>query len=84
MPRKCKNHFDTFYYAWGKFTIKSQQRSITDNIKKIYKLYFGSRLGDQFNNWALYIICSTYYCGLQGCRTKTKSVMPFAIPMIWC
>ena len=82
MPRKCKNNPDLFCYVCGSFTIKAQRRSITLDLKKINKLYFGCRLGDQDKQWAPHQICTSCSSGLQNWLNKRTSAMPFAIPMI--
>lgn len=83
MPRDCKNHPDTFCYVCGSFTPKSQKRSITKDIEKIYRIYFGCPLGDQDKAWAPHIICTACSNGLRDWLNRRKTSMPFAIPMIW-
>ena len=83
MPRDCKNHPDTFCYVCGSFTPKSQKRSITKDIGKIYGTYFGCPLGDQDKVWAPHIICTACSNGLRDWLNRRKTSMPFAIPMIW-
>ena len=56
MPRKCENSLDLFCYICGGFTTKGKQRSITSDIKKVYKLYFACPLGDQAKS-GYYIRC---------------------------
>ena len=83
MPRDCKNHPDIFYYVCGEVTPKSQKRTITTDLRKIYGAYFGCRLGDQEKKWAPHIICSACSNGLRDWLNGRKASMPFAIPMIW-
>jgi len=83
MPRTCLNHPDTFCYVCGSFTTKAQRRSITTDLKRIYKLYFGCPLGDQDKPWAPHVICNTCSNGLHDWLNKRRLSMPFAIPMIW-
>ena len=83
MPRKCKNNPDLFCYACDNFTMKAQRRSITPNLKKIYKLYFGCPLGDQDKKWAPHQICTSCSSGLRNWLNKRTSAMPFVTPMIW-
>jgi hypothetical protein len=83
MRRQCKNSPNQFCHVCGSFTPKSQQRVISNEIKKIYHLYFGCRLGDQDKSWAPHIICSACSSGLRDWLNKRKKSMPFAIPMIW-
>ena len=83
MPRSCKNHPDLFCYVCGNFTAKPQRRSITTELKKLYKMYFGCPLGDQDKRWAPHLICSSCASGLRNWLNKRKPVMPFAVPMVW-
>lgn len=83
MPRNCINHPDSFCYVCGSFATKSQRRIITEDIKRIYKLYFGCQLGDQDKPWAPHIICTSCSSGLRDWLKQRKVAMPFAIPMIW-
>ena len=57
VSRGCTNSVDSFCYICGEFIIKKYQRDITENIKKLFKLYFGCRLGDEDKKWAPPIIC---------------------------
>lgn len=83
MSRQCRNHPDVFCYVCGQFIVKAQKRAITQEIKKIYKLYFDCALGDQDKLWAPHVICSACSNGLRDWYNKRKKSMPFAIPMIW-
>ena len=83
MPRSCKNHPDLFCYVCGNFTAKPQRRSITTELKKLYKMYFGCPLGDQDKRWAPHLICSSCASGLRDWLNKRKPAMPFAVPMVW-
>ena len=56
MYRACTNHPDNFYYVCGLLCIKYQRRTITNQLKDIYKLYFGCPLGDQDKSWAPHVI----------------------------
>ena len=78
MPRDCKNHPDGFCYVYGKFTTKTQQRPIKNNIKKICKLYVDCPLGDRNKRWAphIYVLHAIVNYGI-------GSAMPRAILMIW-
>jgi len=79
MPRQCKNHPDIFCYICGSFAITTQRRKITNDLRNIYKLYFG----DQDKAWAPHTICSACSNGLRDWLNKRKSSMPFTIPMVW-
>ena len=41
MHRACTNHPDNSCYVCGLFCVKSQRRTITNQLRKMYKLYFG-------------------------------------------
>lgn len=83
MPRECKNHPDIFCYVCGNLTTKVQRRTITMDLKRVYKSYFGCHLGDQDKLWAPHQICSACSNGLRDWLHKKKPSMPFATPMIW-
>ena len=83
MPRECVNDPNKFCYVCGSLMTKNQQRSITGDLMKLYKAYFGCPLGDQDKSWAPHKICTACACGLRDWATKKKKSMPFAIPMIW-
>lgn len=83
MPRKCLNHPNSFCYTCGSFTPKSQRRTITPRLQKLYQLYFGCPLGDQDKGWAPHVVCKPCSTGLGDWAQKKKRSMPFAIPMIW-
>lgn len=83
MSRRCINDNNVFCYVCGKFTLKSQRRTITPTIKMCYKLYFGCAIGDQDKSWAPHICCSTCAVDLRSWLKGKKYSMPFAVPMIW-
>ena len=83
MPRKCKTNRDLFCYVGGSFTIKAQIRSITPDLKNTYELYLGCPFGDQYKQWDLHQICTTFSSGLRNWLKERTSAMSFAIPMIW-
>ena len=80
--RGCCNKPNCFCYICGKFTTKSQRKSITTLVKNAYHAYFGMKLGDQDKKWAPHVICGSCYQHLTQ-WLKGKSSMPFAIPMVW-
>jgi hypothetical protein len=82
MPPKCLNHTDTFCYARGELTFKSQRRNFTPLIKKCFELYFECKVGDQGKYWAPHICCVTCIRLLTG-RVNSSRHTPFAIPMVW-
>lgn len=81
--RYCVNHPDNFCYVCGKFTPKIQRRSITNLVKKAYKLYFDCALGDQDKNFAPHIACITCTTTLTEWMKGKRRAMPFAVPMVW-
>lgn len=83
MPRRCINHPNCFCFVCGSFVTKSQRRTISYDLKKIYILYFGCPLGDQDKSWAPHIICTSCSSGLRDWLNGRKAAMPFAIPMVW-
>ena len=83
MHRACTNHPDNFCYVCVFFFVKSQRRTITNQLKNIYELYFGCPLGDQDKSWAPHVICTSCSSGLRDWLNKRKLSMPFAIPMVW-
>ncbi|GBP30587.1 hypothetical protein EVAR_76129_1 [Eumeta japonica] len=46
-----------FCYICGEYTVKSQQRNISDFVKKVYFAYFHLILGDQDKPWAPHKVC---------------------------
>lgn len=83
MPRHCRNEPDSFCYVCGSFTLSAQRRPITEDLKKMYLLYFGCPLGDQDKPWAPHIICTGCSSGLRNWLNRRRTSMPFAIPMLW-
>ena len=45
--RSCCNDPDSFCYICGEYILKEYKRSITDFVRKVYRAYFGVKLGDQ-------------------------------------
>ena len=72
-----------FCYFCEEFIVKAQKRTITQEIKKIYKLYFDCLLGDQNKLWASHFICTARSSGLRDWYNNRKKSMRFAIPVIW-
>ena len=72
MSRKCLNDPDKFCYVCGNYTLKTQRRSITNDIKKLYRYYFDVHLGDQDKSWAPHQICSSCSNGLRDWFNKKK------------
>lgn len=81
--RGCTNSVNSFCYVCGKFTPKSQKRTITDRIKNIYRDYFGCVVNNENKPWIPTIVCLSCTTNLyQWGQGKIKS-MPFAKPMLW-
>ncbi len=80
MPRECKSHPDKICSVCCIFSTKTQWQTITTNLKKIYKLYFGCHLGDQDKLLTRHQICSACWNGLCDWIKKKKASMPFFIP----
>lgn len=81
--RSCKNSPNSFCYVCGEFTLKSQRRSITDNLKKAHYFYFGCRVGDLDKKLAPHVCCVTCYVKLTEWLRGKNNSMRFAVPMIW-
>ncbi|GFU88574.1 uncharacterized protein TNCV_4442511 [Trichonephila clavipes] len=56
--RGCVNSPNCFCYICGSFTVKKQQRNISNFVQKVYFAYFGINLGDQDKSWAPHVVCS--------------------------
>ena len=81
--RSCKNSPNSFCYIQGELTFKSQRRSITDNVKEAYYLYFGCKVGEQDKNCASHVYCVTCYVKLTEWLQRRNINMSFAVLMIW-
>ena len=51
-------------------------------MKKAYSDYFGVKLGDRNNPFALHVCCKTREDNLRDWRNGKRKSMPFAIPMV--
>ncbi|GFV20683.1 uncharacterized protein TNCV_777281 [Trichonephila clavipes] len=56
--RGCVNSPNCFCYICGSYTVKKQQRNISNCVQKVYFAYFGINLGDQDKSWAPHVVCS--------------------------
>ena len=83
MPRECKNKPDKFCYICGSFTVNKYKRNITPRVKKLYKLYFGMKLGDQDKWWAPHICCTKCFSYLSQWASGKMNNLSFGIPMVW-
>ena len=54
--RSCCNDPDSFCYICGEYILKEYKRSITDFVRKVYRAYFGVKLGDQDKPWAPHVV----------------------------
>ncbi|GBM82659.1 hypothetical protein AVEN_200563-1 [Araneus ventricosus] len=79
--RGCSNDPNKFCYICGEFTIKKQQRNITDFVKKLCFAYFGVKLGDQDKSWATHIVCCICVEELKQWLSGKQKYLRF--PMIW-
>lgn len=75
---KCCASRDTYCYACGKYTLKSQRKAISPRIKKAE---FMCKVGDQDKSWAPQICCSA--ANLLTWLNGSRPSVPFAIPVIW-
>jgi len=80
--RGCKNSPNSFCYICGEYTTKKYQRTLTDKVKKLYKLYFQCSVGEQDKSWAPHVCCVKCSSGLYS-WFKSGQGLPFGIPMIW-
>ncbi|GFU79385.1 uncharacterized protein TNCV_871561 [Trichonephila clavipes] len=51
--RGCVNSPNCFCYICGSYTVKKQQRNISNFVQKVYFAYFGIKLGDQVQGFNL-------------------------------
>ncbi|GBN66353.1 hypothetical protein AVEN_161695-1 [Araneus ventricosus] len=56
-PRGCVISPDNFCFICDEYTVKSQERNISDFVKKVYFAYFKLKLGDQDKPWAPHKVC---------------------------
>lgn len=81
--RGCVISPDSFCYICGEYTVKSQQRNISDFVKKVYFAYFQLILGDQDKAWAPHKVCRRCEEDLRLWFKGKKTAFRFGIPMIW-
>ncbi|GFT93232.1 uncharacterized protein TNCV_2219981 [Trichonephila clavipes] len=80
--RGCVNSPNCFCYICGSYTVKKQQRNISNFVQKVYFAYYGIKLGDQDKSWAPHVVCSVCFEELRQWFQGKKSFR-FAVPMIW-
>ncbi|GFX20384.1 uncharacterized protein TNCV_3487421 [Trichonephila clavipes] len=83
--RGCVNSPNCFYYIFGSYTVKKQQRNISNFVQKVYFAYFGIKLGDQDISWAPHVVCSMCVEELRQCarfQFKKKQEGNLAYPTI--
>ncbi|XP_065681993.1 uncharacterized protein LOC136095388 [Hydra vulgaris] len=78
--RGCINSSDWFCYICGNYTIKKQQRNISDFVEKVYFVYFGIKLGEQNKSWAP--LSSSVEKLRQWFQGKKQSLC-YGVPMVW-
>ena len=81
--RACKNKPDLFCYICGEYTLSPNRNEVTDFLKRVYKAYFGMKLGDQDKPWAPHIVCKVCTESLRNWSKGCKTSMKFGIPMVW-
>lgn len=82
-PRGCVISPDNFCFICGEFIVKSQQRNISDFVKKVYFAYFKLKLGDQDKPWAPHKVCRRCEEDLRLWFKRKKNSFRFGIPMMW-
>ncbi|GBL92566.1 hypothetical protein AVEN_123753-1 [Araneus ventricosus] len=82
-PRGCVISPDNFCFICGKYTVKSQQRNISDFLKKVYFAYFKLKLGDHDNKWAPHKVYRRCEEDLRLWFKGKKNSIRFGIPMMW-
>ncbi|GBO03259.1 hypothetical protein AVEN_24564-1 [Araneus ventricosus] len=81
-PRGCVISADNFCFICDEYTVKSQQRNISDFMKKVYFAYFKLKLGDQDKPWAPHKVCSRCEEDLRLWFKGQKNSFRFGIPMM--
>ncbi|GFW87906.1 uncharacterized protein TNCV_1360101 [Trichonephila clavipes] len=81
--RGCVNSPNCFCYICGSYTVKKQQRNISNFVQKVYFVYFGIKLGEQDKSWAPHVVCSVSVEELRQWFKGKKKSFRFAVPMIW-
>lgn len=82
-PRGCVISPDCFCFICGEYTVKRQQRNVSDFVKKVYFAYFKLKLGDQDKAWAPHKVCRRCEEDLRLWFNGKKTSFRFGIPMIW-
>ncbi|GFT87555.1 uncharacterized protein TNCV_3759931 [Trichonephila clavipes] len=84
--RGVVNSPNCFCYICGSYTVKKQQRNISNFVQKVYfayiYIYFGIKLVDQDKSWAPHVVCSVCVEELRQ-WFKGKKSFRFAVAMIW-
>ncbi|KAL4716801.1 hypothetical protein ACJJTC_001957 [Scirpophaga incertulas] len=81
--RGCVISPDSLCYICGECNVKSQQRNISDYVKKVYFAYFKLILGDQDKAWTPHKVCRRCDEDLRLWFKSKKTAFRFGIPMIW-
>ncbi|GBN18347.1 hypothetical protein AVEN_64902-1 [Araneus ventricosus] len=82
-PRGSVISPDNFCFICGEYTVKSQQRNISDFMKKVYFTYYKLKLGDQDKPWAPHKVCRRCEEALRLWFKGKKNSFRFVIPMMW-
>lgn len=85
IAHNCVGNPDAFCYICGKFEVLENRRVISDDIKTIYKSYFGMEVQNQSENWVPHKICCACYKAfnrLKG-RKGNKKTLKIQEPTIW-
>uniref|UniRef100_A0A0B6YFJ9 Uncharacterized protein n=1 Tax=Arion vulgaris TaxID=1028688 RepID=A0A0B6YFJ9_9EUPU len=62
MLRKCIDFANLFYYFYGAFMPKTEQKRFTKSVRKAYHLYFACKVRDHDESWVLQA-CLQELCG---------------------
>ena len=81
--RGCVISPDNFCFICGEYIVKSQQRNISDFVKKVYFAYFKLKLGDQDKPWAPHKVCRRCEEDLRLWFKGKKNSFRFGIPVMW-
>ena len=80
--RGCVISPNCFCYICGEYTIKSQQRNISDFVRKINFAYIKLKIGDQNKPWALHKVCRRCEEDFRLRFKGKKNAFRFGISMI--
>lgn len=81
--RGCVIYPNSLCYVCGEYTAKSQQRNISEYVKKVHFAYFKLKFGDQDKAWAPYKVCRRCKEDLHLWFKGKKNSFCLGISMIW-